>query len=72
VKHILLIVKQIGHVFSKSKDLDLGYFFDEIGIWAPGISIWDVNAKTRRIMVNNPGYDGLVDWSQRASSNPIT
>lgn len=64
--------KQIGHLFTKSEDLDLTHFFDAMGIWAPGISIWDVNAKTRRIMVNNPGYDGLVDWSQRASSNPIT
>lgn len=30
--------KQIGHVFSKSEDLDLNYFFDGMGIWAPHIS----------------------------------
>ena len=30
--------KQIGHVFSKSEDLDLSYFFDGMGIWAPDIS----------------------------------
>jgi xylan 1,4-beta-xylosidase len=30
--------QQIGHVFSKSEDLDLSYFFDGMGIWAPDIS----------------------------------
>ena len=30
--------KQIGHVFSKSEDLDLNYFFDGMEIWAPHIS----------------------------------
>ena len=33
--------KQIGHVFSKSEDLDLSYFFDGMGIWAPDISYHD-------------------------------
>ncbi|MEI7423808.1 MAG: glycoside hydrolase family 43 protein [Prolixibacteraceae bacterium] len=33
--------KQIGHVFSKSDDLDLSYFFDGMGIWAPDISYHD-------------------------------
>ncbi len=32
------------------------------------ISIWDVNTKTHRILVNNPGYDGLVDWSPDGKS----
>ena len=29
---------QIGHIFSKSEELDLSYFFDGMGIWAPDIS----------------------------------
>ena len=33
--------QQIGHVFSKSQDLDLSYFFDGMGIWAPDISYHD-------------------------------
>ncbi len=33
--------KQIGHVFSKSEDLDLSYFFDGMGIWAPDISYYN-------------------------------
>ena len=33
--------QQIGHVFSKSEDLDLTYFFDGMGIWAPDISYHD-------------------------------
>jgi len=30
--------QQIGHLFSKSEELDLSYFFDGMGIWAPDIS----------------------------------
>lgn len=30
--------QQIGHVFSKSEDLDLTQFWDGMGIWAPDIS----------------------------------
>lgn len=30
--------QQIGHVFTKSEDLDLTHFFDAMGIWAPDIS----------------------------------
>ena len=30
--------KQIGHVFSKSEDIDLTQFYDGMGIWAPDIS----------------------------------
>ncbi len=30
--------QQIGHVFSKSEDLDLTHFWDGMGIWAPDIS----------------------------------
>ncbi len=30
--------EQIGHVFSKSEELDLSKFFDGCGIWAPDIS----------------------------------
>jgi len=33
--------QQIGHVFSKSEDLDLSYFFDGMGIWAPDISYYN-------------------------------
>ncbi len=33
--------QQIGHVFSKTEDLDLSYFFDGMGIWAPDISYHD-------------------------------
>ncbi len=33
--------QQIGHVFLKSEDLDLTYFFDGMGIWAPDISYHD-------------------------------
>ena len=33
--------EQIGHVFSKSEDLDLSYFFDGMGIWAPDISYYN-------------------------------
>jgi len=33
--------KQIGHVFSKSEDLDLAHFFDGMGIWAPDISYYN-------------------------------
>jgi len=32
--------KQIGHVFSKSEDLDLTKFLDGMGIWAPDISYY--------------------------------
>lgn len=32
--------KQIGHVFSKSQDLDLTQFWDGMGIWAPDISYY--------------------------------
>jgi len=37
----LLNWKQIGHVFNKSEDLDLSYFFDGMGIWAPDISYYN-------------------------------
>jgi len=33
--------QQVGHVFSKSEDLDLSYFFDGMGIWAPDISYFN-------------------------------
>jgi len=33
--------KQIGHVFSKSEDLDLTQFWDGMGIWAPDISYYN-------------------------------
>ena len=33
--------KQIGHVFSKSEDLDLTNFWDGMGIWAPDISYYN-------------------------------
>ncbi len=33
--------RQIGHVFSRSEDLDLREFFDGCGIWAPDISYHD-------------------------------
>lgn len=32
--------QQIGHVFSKSEDLDLTKFWDGMGIWAPDISYY--------------------------------
>ncbi len=32
--------KQINHVFNKSEELDLTYFFDGMGIWAPDISYY--------------------------------
>jgi xylan 1,4-beta-xylosidase len=32
--------KQIGHVFTKNDDMDLTYFFDGMGIWAPDISYY--------------------------------
>jgi xylan 1,4-beta-xylosidase len=33
--------KQIGHVFTKSEDVDLTHFFDAMGMWAPDISYHD-------------------------------
>lgn len=33
--------QQIGHVFSKSEDLDLTQFWDGMGIWAPDISFYN-------------------------------
>jgi xylan 1,4-beta-xylosidase len=33
--------KQIGHVFSKSDELDLNHFWDGMGIWAPDISYYN-------------------------------
>ena len=33
--------KQIGHVFSKSEEIDLTSFFDGMGIWAPDISYYN-------------------------------
>jgi len=33
--------KQISHVFNKSEELDLTYFFDGMGIWAPDISYYN-------------------------------